>query len=371
MRTDLPKHMPALDGLRGVAILMVIVAHVGAGWPAALSIIQDTNGMKPTFMLPPWLAVMVEAADNGVRLFFVVSAFTLTVRAYQSPSSLGSYALRRVARVGPGYWLAGIGYTLLAGLGPRLWAPKGVSPIDLAIAALFGSAWAGGASFAVVPGGWSVSVEIAFYLALPLLIRVIDGRIWRTVALTALTMAIAQLRAQHIVLAGQWTFFELCNPIEQAPVFLCGVTAALISLKLEMPRWPQAAVALLFLAIAALPFSPINPLILLPYLPFAVFVAIAAAISAIHPSRLLNNRAIGWIGKVSYSMYLVHFAVLPVSLKIAERLFPASNGLTVVAHFTMTVAATFAIACLTYRYVELPPIRWAGRQKGKDAILAA
>jgi len=363
--------MPALDGLRGVAILMVIAAHVGMGWPAALSILRDTNGMAPTFVLQPWLATIFGTMDNGVRLFFVVSAFTLTIRAHQSPGDLGGYALRRIARVGPGYWLAGIGYTLLAGLGPRLWAPNGVSPIDLAIAALFGSAWLGGASFAVVPGGWSVSVEIAFYLALPLLIRIIEGRIWRAIALTVLTMGIAQIRAQHILLTGHWNFFDLCNPVEQAPVFLCGVTAAVICLKLEMPRRPVAATALLFLAIALLPFSPLNPLILLPYLPFAATVAVVAAISAIHPPRLLNNLAIGWIGKVSYSMYLVHFAVLPVSLTIAERLFPGPSGLTLAAHFTMTAAATFGIACLTYRYVELPPIRWAARRLRRAALQAA
>lgn len=173
MNNALPKHMPALDGLRGVAILMVVLTHCTDGWHEAHSLSQGTLMWPKTFHLPIWLSAIAGHAFHGVTLFFVVSAFTLTVQAGRRADGWLAYATRRVARVGPGYWLPGIGYTLAAGLAPRLLAPEGIAASDLAVAALFGSALQGGTATAVVPGGWSVSCEVIFYTALPLVLWVI------------------------------------------------------------------------------------------------------------------------------------------------------------------------------------------------------
>jgi peptidoglycan/LPS O-acetylase OafA/YrhL len=181
---NLPKHMPALDGLRGIAILMVVMTHVAGGWAAALAIYPGHSEVIGGLALPRWVGAITGSGINGVDLFFVVSAFTLTLRSGRDVGSLRAYALRRIARVGPGYWLAGLFYTLIGGFAPRLWAAGGISPTDLIIAAIFGSAWSGGASLAVVPGGWSVCCEVMFYIALPTIIRLINGRIWRAAALT-------------------------------------------------------------------------------------------------------------------------------------------------------------------------------------------
>jgi peptidoglycan/LPS O-acetylase OafA/YrhL len=89
----LPKHMPAMDGLRGVAIIMVVFTHIGGGVNTALAIVQNTEGWPPSFQLPFWLDKILESAGNGVQLFFVVSAFTLTIRACQTKVDLKSYAL--------------------------------------------------------------------------------------------------------------------------------------------------------------------------------------------------------------------------------------------------------------------------------------
>jgi peptidoglycan/LPS O-acetylase OafA/YrhL len=336
---NLPRHMPALDGLRGIAILMVILTHVVGG-----------TGLE-------------NAAGHGVALFFVVSAFTLTVRSARDRSGLRSYALRRIARVGPGYWIAGLAYTLALGL-----APNGITPTDLLIAAVFGSAWQGGASLEVVPGGWSVSCEVAFYIALPLLIWAINGRIWRAVILTGLAMAVAQFRARHAILAGTYGFSFYVNPIEQAPVFLCGVTAALVAMRVRLPRMAGVAVGLLVPAFAILPLLRIPGWYVQHQIAFAGLASVVVALSAMHPRGLLASHAMRRIGEVSYSMYLVHFAVLPVSLRLAEWMSPPLDRRTLLLHFAFTLAATFTIAQITYRVIEQPPIRWAARRSRSPTV---
>ncbi len=122
----LPQHLPALDGLRGVAILMVVLTHAAGGRQAALSIVRDSNAVASGFVLPHWLAAVSTDAIYGVPLFFAISAFTLTLRAGADRGGLAAYALRRIARVGPGYWLAGLAWRVIERPAIR-WAARQVS----------------------------------------------------------------------------------------------------------------------------------------------------------------------------------------------------------------------------------------------------
>jgi peptidoglycan/LPS O-acetylase OafA/YrhL len=360
--------MPALDGLRGLAILLVIMTHVSGGWNVALSIVQTTDVFVDKATLPAWLVPIAASAANGVQLFFVVSAFTLTCRAGMDRGGLAGYAIRRITRIGPGYWLAALAYTAVAGMATvRVFAPDGISVTDLLIASVFGSAWTGGPAMAVVPGGWSVSCEASFYLALPLILLVIDGRIWRAAVLTGLVIVANQIWARHLLLGGMWTFFTYAHPFDQAPVFLLGVTAALVAMRVRLPAMPKLAILLLAFAVLVWPFSPINDSRLLRHVSFAVIVAMATALAAAAPPGLLANRFAGRLGEVSYSMYLIHFAVLAPSLWLAEWLVPAGDWRTFSLHYVFTVTVTFGAANLTYRLIERPPMLWASAIRSRSA----
>jgi peptidoglycan/LPS O-acetylase OafA/YrhL len=368
-----PKHLPALDGLRAVAILMVILTHVNQGWVAALSIYVNSWPEMPTFALRGSLRGIGAGAANGVQLFFVVSAFTLTIGMPRYGRRLVTYATRRLARVGPGYWVAGILYTLLAGMAPRMWAPDGVSPLDLLVAFLFGSVWRGEGPLAVVPGGWSVCCEVAFYVALPFALLVIDNRLWRAGLLAALAAAFAQWRYIHGLRGGSSGFYLFVSPTQQAAVFLCGIIAAIVYQRNILPpmRGPGIlAMGLLLAAVLVLPLLPIPAWVLQGHLIFAVLVAGAVVLAAHDPPWLLANRAMRRIGEVSYSMYLVHFVILLPSLKLALWLVPAADWRTMLIHYAITTAAAFVIACFTYAVIERPAIRWAARQSSRWMVPA-
>lgn len=338
--------MPGLDGLRALAILLVISQHVVGSWRELL--VSD------------WQNQIANKLGHGVQLFFVVSAFTLTLRASRDARDLSSYAVRRLARVGPGYWLAGLAYTggALCGLTPFGNAVE-VDPLGLLIAAVFGSAWDSLPRSNVVPGGWSVCCEVAFYLALPVVVRLVNGRISRAVGLTLVTLAIAQLRARHAIAEGSFSFEFLTNPIEQAPAFLCGVTAALVYERFRLPNLRLLPMILIVFAVLVLPVFSAPDWYLLRHLQFAMTAAVIVTFTSVRPPALLTSRLALSMGEVSYSMYLVHFAFLRPSFWLAHWLLPADTWATASLHLLLCTGAAYGMSRITYAYIEKPAIDWA------------
>lgn len=317
--------------------------------------------MAPGFTLPRWLDVIANRGYHGVTLFFVVSAFTLTL-GQPGRAGWAAYAVRRLARVGPGYWLAGILFTIACGMGPRLVAPDGITLSDVATALLFGSVWHGGPVVTVVPGGWSVCCEIAFYLVLPAALGLIAGHMWRAVLLTVTLAVAAQFAARYAMTHGGWAYMpQYIHPLIQFPVFALGITAAVLAARRRLPRVPGAALTLLAAGIALVPFSPVAEWQMLPHLQFAGIAALAVAVAAHHPPKLLCGRLIRRVGEVSFSIYLVHELVFVPCLLAAERLVPDRDWRTLAVYLTLTAASSFGLACFTYRWIEQPAIRWASQ----------
>jgi len=227
----------------------------------------------------------------------------------------------------------------------------------------------------VVPGGWSIAIETNFYLLLPLcFLTVTSGH--RAVALTFLALiggvAVSDLSqglyapmlspASAQVLPSFLNYMWL--PI-QAAVFCLGVV--LYHLFRAIPPGPRnplrgmTYVAIgLFLLFIAIPTRTF--LVPKHFLFGAAFVVFAYGL-ALHPARLFVNPLLRHIGKVSYSIYLAHTAVI-VALKAALR--PVFPGTPDAAQFwgaflIATVAATL-VATVTYHLVEKPGIglgrRW-------------
>jgi len=150
--------IPALDGLRAAAVLLVVVFHV---WYKGPALIETTGSLLPE-QHPLW------SLHTGVHLFFILSSFLLFLPYAQwilgqkgPPNSLQFYK-RRILRVGPAFW-ASVAILLLA-------APLTPDRIGNAVAHVF-------FVFNAIPGSsaqfndvfWTMAIEVQFYAVLPLI----------------------------------------------------------------------------------------------------------------------------------------------------------------------------------------------------------
>ena len=358
------KHFPALDGLRGLAILLVLASHTFSGLQGALWLYQDTTGMQHSFNLPRWLDVIAYNGYHGVTLFFVVSAFTLTRQLVGRDSAdLSGYLLRRVFRIGPGFWVACTVYALWLGFGPRQGAPAGFHALDLLSCFTFTGWLVSNSAVNFVPGGWSVQAEIAFYVLLPLVVWISQAKAWRAGFLAIMTVAVVQLLARQQMAQQTWNYDVYTTVAYQLPVFMIGATVAyLVPGRYYFDRLisfaPIITLSLLALAIIGVPFSPLHDWHCLGHVQFAALVGLATLLAAWHPPRLLCSAFLTQIGTVSYSMYLIHFALMWPVYNIVTLLFPMTGILTFTLYFAGLTATSYGFAKYSYRWIEQPPRRW-------------
>jgi peptidoglycan/LPS O-acetylase OafA/YrhL len=145
---------PLVDSLRGIAALMIVATHVA--WFSG-SVSSDATAL-------PYLSRL----EAGVAVFFVISGFLLyrpfvKARLLDRPAvSTRAYAWRRFLRIVPAFWVALTLIAIWRGI-DQLWNPR-----ELAINYGFLQLYRGASPVNVIPQGWTLSVEVAFYAALPL-----------------------------------------------------------------------------------------------------------------------------------------------------------------------------------------------------------
>jgi exopolysaccharide production protein ExoZ len=285
----------SLDLLRGVAILLVVLAHCAQ---AASSVV-------------PGLSTFAEKyGEHGVQLFFIVSGYTmmLTFGDKVDSAAIRSFYLRRAFRIVPLFWIAIVFYLVITkGEGFKLWAPDGIGAGDVALTFLF-LHWGSVTAFnSVVPGGWSIAVEMQFYLLFPLLIwlfRRPNGPI-----LVYASIALVSVAGKF---AADWVFApQLAASLPQGQAYLaegffycwlphqaiCFGFGILLYDFVVLKNRPTSGASLL--VGAALCFSAWGAEV-------ALLFAFACAVLASNARLALGCL----LGRHSYAIYLVHFAVV-------------------------------------------------------------
>jgi peptidoglycan/LPS O-acetylase OafA/YrhL len=358
-----PPHLEWIDALRGWAFFGVLVCHVG---------------QKLGDSLPGWIGYWVSNGRFGVQLFYIVSCLTLVMsldsRSGREARPVAAFFIRRLFRIAPMFWLAIIFYCTCMARESTVWAPHGVSGSTIAATALFVHGWNPASINAAVPGGWSIAVEMNFYLLVPLFfmrVTTLRQAVW--CAVLGLFVSIAADRCllhfvQPHVAAGNMeeflSFRQFWLP-SQIPIFaLGGVLFHVLRQQRangDVKSWSMA----LLLALIALFITESGPSRFLRHdLVFGIALFLCAWAVAIQPAAIFVNPITRYLGKISYSGYLTHTAVVLLALRWFYNPSSPPVGLGAFALLlSITLVLTVAVSTVTYQFVEVP-----GQMLGKWVI---
>jgi peptidoglycan/LPS O-acetylase OafA/YrhL len=338
------EHLGYLDGLRGIAIAMVVMVHVG----------QRIVGM------PVPIRDFTFYGVRGVQLFFIVSGFTLAMTHFGKPLNLANFAARRFFRIAPMFYIGACLYLGLAAI-PVLdpaFNPQGVTFGAIALTASFLHGWSLKSYNLVVPGGWSIADEAMFYCLFPFLLLMLGNRRRYGALLVAIYvlagMCYFALRrfvpGDPRMVQGFAASFWLCN----LPAF---ATGCWLALKPGFNALNDKARLIAVLAgLGIVMDSQLrghgNLLISIMILSALVWAVDRA------PPAWLRGRFMTRLGEISFSLYLLHFAVLKVLLPWIHREEAAIGWAAALPlAYVATIAVAGLLAHFTYEYVERPFIR--------------
>ncbi len=358
----LGKHIPALDGIRGLAIVAVTLYRFRAAEFA------EATGNA-------WLANSLDLGQRGVDLFFVLSGFLITgilFDAKQQPHYFRNFYARRSLRIFPLYF--GV---LAAAL---VLLPAIVSGTTLFAQArdLQGWLWLYGTNLLMAGRGewcfgafdhfWSLAIEEHFYLVWPLVIcfsaRTTAMRICATVAVLSGLSRIGWLAlGGNGPAASVFTLFHLDALLVGAWLALAargpgGLTRLV----------PWCRLALLVGLVGILPELLLQKRLLsIPSSFYACFFGalIVLVLTADPRGRLAqfwNTKSLRWFGKYSYAMYVFQPLLIPllagwwsVESLSAQLGSPLAAQL---AYLVLMFAATTAAAVLSWHLYEKHFLRW-------------
>lgn len=367
LSTSMPKRrLRFIDGLRGVAALVVAAGHilgmVGPDRPVIPIWKADALGM----VLWPWTF-----GGPAVWLFIMLSGFTLywteESRRFdgRGATPFRVYWQRRFWRILPTYYVAlAFGALVVLGLGWLLIAPspslQTYEPVTLGgvLTHLFmvhnlDPAW----RTQIVPPLWSIAVEMQLYLLFPLLFLL---RRKLTVYGVAAGLVLVVFALNQV---ASFPVFELVE------WFVMGAILAHILRRRQVPA-PVAMVT----AVAALGIGFARVPALSGRLEQGVWLIAFAALIAWLFARegrwnVLESKPVLWLGERSYSLYAVHFPVALLCWAFVGRL-ELSRMEHVVCIAVLGMTASLFVATASYRWIEVPSLersRLAGGGKVSPA----
>ncbi len=356
--------VPSLTGIRAVAALLVVGTH------AAYTTGKYTHG---------FVGLVYSRMEIGVPIFFVLSGYLLFgpwVRAARSGGpapSLKRYARNRVRRIMPAYLV-----TVLAAYLIYHFRDGGPNPghtwwglfRNLTLTQIYTDHY----GFVLLHQGltqmWSLAVEVAFYVALPilayLLMVVLCRRGWRPMLLLAGLAGLFVLGLGWMVLVHTtdflWDGAKLWLPA-YLPWFIGGMALTVLAAMGVRVYWfvavPLALVCYLIVCTPIAGEPQTSPTGLAQALVKMVFYAVIATL-LIAPlalgeggryARLLASRPMVWLGEISYEIFLVHLILMEIAMTVVLH-WRVYTGNTL-GLFLTTMALSIPVAWVLHRFTRV------------------
>lgn len=350
------KRMPSLDGLRALAIMLVLVSHLGGA---------------RNFLSVKTLAWAGDLGNLGVRLFFVISGFLITrlllIEIDRSRRiSLKAFYIRRVLRIFPAFYVFIVFAMVLAGIG---FATLDRRDVIHAVTYTMNYHANYSENFSL-RHLWSLAVEEQFYMLWPLTVAILmPSRATRV--LVAVVLVVPVLR---VVLYTVTPGYE--NIADTGFESVCDALATGCLLAMAMPRLARMArfnrlvlsplFPVLFAAIFIANKQRDHPkffwLLCVPFMNVALALTVLRYVQApfLPLGRLLNRQPLVSVGVLSYSLYLWQQLFL-----IQSR--PVTSVFVV---FPLNILMALACAAASYHLIEKPFLRLKHRFEPGAARIA-
>jgi peptidoglycan/LPS O-acetylase OafA/YrhL len=275
-RRDGSDRSTGLDALRAAACALVVVFHLR-------QLLGLNFGPLDTF---------IGGGDTGVFVFFALSGYLLYRPFLRGDVYIRDYALKRAARILPGYYIALIGLTLLTSSSLPVANPIAyltiTAPYSLPLRVFLGNSW-------------TLAAEVVFYITLPVIAALSRGR--EVKVLTAWGVSAIALTLVFFTVGTTESVFAMATFPAVSYAFVPGMLLAVMEIKhpatfAQLAKWPYLVLGMTFIVLG----------MIFHVLPVAVAPIIGTpfVMGWVLHRPLPGARLFSFLGRASYAMYLWH-----------------------------------------------------------------